>query len=375
MEKIAYAGTFDPMTDGHLSVIKEASELAHEVVVYIAENSNKSTYLPLKTRVDTVKSILKSQKINAKVEVVNKEYVAVYAKERGINYMIRGIRNTIDFDYENILQKTNAEFLGGAKTIFVMPSTKLEMVSSSYIKSLIGPICWHYKIKKFLPKESYKAMIKQWLENYLNKNMSESLLLELKKKNLLQVIVKAYSEKFRKYHNLEHIIHSLTELDKYLTVNQLTANDKDLIILAILFHDFFYKLKKEKSDEALSADFAFQFCEGILSQDMNKRLHVLIEATNHMLAPQSIDPLKTLLLSIDLSILGQDYKIYNKYAKNIRKEYGEYNDQEYFEGRKSVLNKLMIEAKNYTLFEHPSFYNANVQALKNMKKELKLLSK
>jgi pantetheine-phosphate adenylyltransferase len=370
MKKIAYAGTFDPMTDGHLAVIKEASELANEVVVYIAENSNKTTYLPLEVRVEAVKAILKSQKIKSRVEVVNKEYVAVYAKEQGIDYMIRGIRNTIDFDYENILQKTNAEFLGGAKTLFVMPTTKLEMVSSSYIKSLMGPVCWHYKIKKFLPQHSYEAMIIQWLKNYLAKNISAEIFIHLDKKNIVSEICQAYFEKFRQYHNLEHIIHSLTVLDKFLTVNKLEVFEKDLMILAILFHDFIYKAKQEKSDETLSAEFAHTFCEGILNEEMNDRLHLLIECTNHMLSENKHDALKNLLLSIDLAILAEDNKIYKKYAKNIRREYSEYDDKAYQEGRKLVLNKLIEKAKAETLFEHPKFKKCNQKALKNMQKEL-----
>lgn len=373
MKNIAYAGTFDPMTDGHLAVIKEASQIADEVTVYIAENSNKTTYLPLEVRLETVKSILKNQGIKSHVEVVNKEYVAVYAKEQGIDYMIRGIRNTIDFDYENILQKTNAEFLGGAKTLFIMPTTKLEMVSSSYIKSLMGPVCWHYKIKKFLPKDSYEVMIVQWLKNYLVKNLSSEIFDKLDKKNLVGEICKAYSEKFRKYHNLEHIIHSLTVLDKFLTTNTLEKFEKDLIILAILFHDFIYKAKKEKSDETLSAEFAYEFCQNILNEEMNKRLHLLIECTNHMLSENKHDVLKNLLLSIDLSILAEDKKIYQKYAKNIRKEYVEYDDKAYLEGRKLVLNKLIQKAQDETLFEHSKFKKSNQKALKNMQKELSTL--
>lgn len=370
MNKIAYAGTFDPMTDGHLAVIKEANQLADEVVVYIAENSNKNTYLSLETRLETVKNILKNQKIKAHVEVVHKEYVAIYAKEQGINYMIRGIRNTVDFDYENTLQKTNAEFLGGAKTLFIMPTTKLEMVSSSYIKNLMGPICWHYKIKKFLPKESYEAMVIQWLKNYLAKNISEQLSYHLYKKDLVGKLLKAYGEKFRKYHNLEHIVHSLTELDKYLTVHHLEQSEKDLLILAIVFHDFIYKAKNEKSDERLSAEYAYEFCKDILSKELNQRLLGLIEATNHLEAAKNNDPLKTLLLSIDLSILAQDYKVYKKYAKNIRKEYSDYNDKDYLEGRKMVLTKLMSVAKENKLFEHPHFLHRNKKAFKNMQKEL-----
>ncbi len=70
--------------------------------------------------------------------VVQGDYTARAAKRHGIDYLIRGIRNTADFDYENLIQRANVDVLHGAKTIFVMPPRDLGSVSSSFVRGVTG---------------------------------------------------------------------------------------------------------------------------------------------------------------------------------------------------------------------------------------------
>ena len=109
--------------------------------------------------------------IEDKVEIVvsKNEYVAQSAIDFGCDYLIRGIRSAVDFDYESLIQKANTEVLDGAKTIFVMPPRDLESVSSSFIKNLVGPVGWHWNIKKFVSNAVYDALIKKYLMRCISK--------------------------------------------------------------------------------------------------------------------------------------------------------------------------------------------------------------
>lgn len=138
MKKIAFSGTLDPITNGHLWVIQEARALADEVVVFISENPVKKPQFSALERKDIIeRSVAECGWDNVSVVIVKGDYTARAAKRHGIEYLVRGIRNTSDFDYENLIQQTNVDVLDGAKTIFVMPPRDLGSVSSSFVLSLI----------------------------------------------------------------------------------------------------------------------------------------------------------------------------------------------------------------------------------------------
>ena len=102
MKRIAFSGTLDPITNGHLWVIGEARALAEEVVVFISENPFKKPLFPAVQRKVIVEQTLAQRGwSNVSVVIVKGDYTARAAKRQGIDYLIRGIRNTTDFDYEN----------------------------------------------------------------------------------------------------------------------------------------------------------------------------------------------------------------------------------------------------------------------------------
>jgi pantetheine-phosphate adenylyltransferase len=167
MEKIVFAGSFDPLTNGHLWVIQEGLEIAQKVCVFVAENNNKKTMFSAIDRKTMIEESCNAKGFKDRVEVivVNNEYVANKAIQIGASHLIRGIRSSNDFDYEGLIQKTNADILGGAKTVFVMPPRDLESVSSSFVKTLVGPVGWHWHVKQFLPLPVYK----RFLEDFVSK--------------------------------------------------------------------------------------------------------------------------------------------------------------------------------------------------------------
>jgi pantetheine-phosphate adenylyltransferase len=164
MKKIGFSGTLDPITNGHMWVIEEARTMSSEVVVFISENPFKKCQFSAEKRQQIVEqSCVERGWDNVSVIVVRGDYTARAAKKHGVDYLLRGIRNTTDFDYENLLQQANVDVINGTKTVFVMPPRDLGSVSSSFIKGLQGPVGWHWHTKKFIPPAAYKAWIEDWL--------------------------------------------------------------------------------------------------------------------------------------------------------------------------------------------------------------------
>ena len=166
MQRIGFSGTLDPITNGHMWVIGEARSIADEVVVFLSENSSKKPKFSAEERKSIIDlSCAEEGWDNVQVVIVKGDYTARAAKKHGADCLIRGIRTTADFDYENLIQQTNVDVLQGAKTIFVMPPRDLGSVSSSFVKALEGPIGWNWIMKKFVPGPAYHAWVLGWLRN------------------------------------------------------------------------------------------------------------------------------------------------------------------------------------------------------------------
>lgn len=364
MKKIAFTGSFDPITKGHLWVVQEGLEIAEKVVLMIAVNPEKKYMFTEDERKKMIYQSLVEYGIEDKVEIVvsKNEYVAQSAIDFGCDYLIRGIRSAVDFDYESLIQKANTEVLGGAKTIFVMPPRDLESVSSSFIKNLVGPVGWHWNIKKFVSNAVYDALIKKYLMRCISKytglNLNEESL-----NKLTETIIDKYKD--RTYHNINHIVHCYQELEWYLSNR--TTDEKIAIEdvgLAILTHDIIYGEKAEKSDEELSAEWTKNYLKSIGVERDN--VIEIILSTAHLSGKYSCDTLeKQLMSSIDLAILGQREEIYQRYADGVRKEYSYVNDSDYSKGRVKALDYLMT----LNLYSNQVFSKYEEKAKRNMKKE------
>lgn len=129
-----YPGSFDPVTYGHLDLIKRALSLFDEVIVVVAVNTDKQTWFSIDERLDFMKravSDLKGVKVES-MEGLTVDY-AVAKKARSI---IRGLRATSDFDYEFQMALTNRKLSKAVDTVFLMPSESLFYLSSKLIKEI-----------------------------------------------------------------------------------------------------------------------------------------------------------------------------------------------------------------------------------------------
>ena len=135
MKKIAiYPGSFDPITNGHLDLVKRASKLFDVVIIAITQNANKSSFLSIDQRVDAVnKSITPLN--NTRVLSFDSLLVD-FAREHGAQIIIRGLRAVSDFEYEFQLSGMNKRLNPGIETLFMTPSEEFANISSSLVREI-----------------------------------------------------------------------------------------------------------------------------------------------------------------------------------------------------------------------------------------------
>jgi len=127
-----YPGTFDPVTYGHIDLIKRAQEIFTEVIVAVAHNPHKKPLFSLKERVAMLKQATCGLK---NIEIVDFDGLVVnYAHKRKAKVLIRGLRMLSDFEYEFQMALTNRKLSSEVETIFLMPHESYSYLSSKLLK-------------------------------------------------------------------------------------------------------------------------------------------------------------------------------------------------------------------------------------------------
>jgi pantetheine-phosphate adenylyltransferase len=150
MIKAIYAGSFDPLTSGHLWVIEQGAMLFDELVVAIGVNPTKSCDFTLDERLDMLTETIKHFP-NIEVDSYLNKYLIDYAQKKQASFILRGIRNETDYAYERTMRNINGDLDKNVSTVFLMPPRDLAEVSSSMVKSMIGPDGWENIVSKYLP--------------------------------------------------------------------------------------------------------------------------------------------------------------------------------------------------------------------------------
>lgn len=151
--KAIYPGSFDPITNGHLDVIERTVKLFNEVIIAVLSNQDKEGFISIKDRIELVKESVKDLK-NVTVESFSGLTVK-YAKERGANVIIRGLRAPSDFEYELEMSQINYLLSNGLETLFIMTNPKHSFIRSSRVKEVAG---LGGDIKDFVPLPVYKYL-------------------------------------------------------------------------------------------------------------------------------------------------------------------------------------------------------------------------
>lgn len=156
-----YAGSFDPLTLGHMYMINEGAKLFDQLIVAIGINAGKTYTFSLQERLDLLKESVKNLE-NVKIETFENRFLIKYAEEMNCKYILRGIRNESDYEFERTMRNVNGDLNSNISTIFIMPPREIAEVSSSFVKGLVGPQGWEIVIKNFVPKPVYKALLKRF---------------------------------------------------------------------------------------------------------------------------------------------------------------------------------------------------------------------
>ena len=146
MRKAIYPGTFDPITNGHLDLIKRALGLFDELIVAIAENPDKKPLFSKKERLKMVEASVGNLR---KVKVLLfSGLLADLTKKLKAVAIVRGVRAVTDFEYEFQLALMNRKIAPKAETVFLIPSEKYTYLNSTLIKDIAK---WKGDVSKFVP--------------------------------------------------------------------------------------------------------------------------------------------------------------------------------------------------------------------------------
>ena len=133
-KKALFSGTFDPFTIGHYALIKRAMCFTDEMIIAIGVNTEKKTMFSLEERINNIKNIYVEDK---RITVTSYNSLTVdFAKESGVDYILRGIRNISDFEYEKNMADINRK-LSGIETVFLFSEPEYNYISSSLVRELI----------------------------------------------------------------------------------------------------------------------------------------------------------------------------------------------------------------------------------------------
>lgn len=147
MKKIAvFPGSFDPITIGHVDIVERSLDLFDEIIIGIGVNSQKSSLYTLEKRIAFLHQVFGSI---SKIRIAHFEGLTIhFCKQQHANYIIRGIRNATDFEYEKTIAHLNNEMEPGIETILMLCKPNLGHISSTIVREIIRG---KGDAKKFVP--------------------------------------------------------------------------------------------------------------------------------------------------------------------------------------------------------------------------------
>ncbi len=154
IKRAIYPGTFDPITNGHLDIIRRACKMFDEIIVAVAQSETKKPMFDHQMRIAMAKAVTGDY---PKVRVVGFENLLVnLSDELDANFIIRGLRAVSDFEYELQMGYANSSLKKELEMIYLMPSLEYAFVSSSVVRSIL---LFDGRIDHLLPVEAYEMIM------------------------------------------------------------------------------------------------------------------------------------------------------------------------------------------------------------------------
>ena len=153
-----FSGTFDPVTVGHIDVIKRACALFDEVHVLVARNPEKKTAFTEDERLEMLKAAVEEEDLSGTVVcAVSERPVFEYCRKIGARIIVKGIRNASDFDYEKILARQTESLCPGIETVSLFADEKYAYISSTYVR---GCIAYGFPLEGSVPPAAIETINK-----------------------------------------------------------------------------------------------------------------------------------------------------------------------------------------------------------------------
>ncbi len=135
MKVAVFPGSFDPITIGHVDIVLRAIPLFDRIVVAVGENSQKKYLFPLEKRLQWLEKVFENED---SVSIDHYEgLTAYYCRDIEAQYMIRGLRNASDFDYEKTISQLNSTVVEGLETVFLISRPQFSHISSTIVREII----------------------------------------------------------------------------------------------------------------------------------------------------------------------------------------------------------------------------------------------
>jgi pantetheine-phosphate adenylyltransferase len=154
-----YPGTFDPLTNGHVDIVKRALKIFDKVVLAIAFNSKKQAFFTVEERMQLISQVLGAE---LNLEITSFQgLTSDYCKEKGATAIIRGLRAVADFDYEYAISLLNKKLAPQIETVFFMASGENSFISSSMVKEVAR---YGKTVENYVPEVINEALLKKFKE-------------------------------------------------------------------------------------------------------------------------------------------------------------------------------------------------------------------
>jgi pantetheine-phosphate adenylyltransferase len=153
-----YAASFDPITNGHLWVIKQGIKIFDELIVAVGTHPAKNYTFTLDERVELVTAATRQYR-NVRITTYRDQFLVHYAKSMNVKFVIRVIRTQSDYECERVMRNIDSDLDPEIVPIFVIPPRAIAEISSSVVKELVGPSGWEEIIKRYVPDPVYKKFV------------------------------------------------------------------------------------------------------------------------------------------------------------------------------------------------------------------------
>ncbi len=161
MRKAVYAGSFDPITNGHLWMIMRGAMLFDRLVVAVGQNPDKRYTFSLEDRLRMLRESVRGIR-GVCVDSFQSEFLVNYARSVGAQFILRGIRDARDYEFERGMRHINADLQPGVTTVFLIPPRSIAEVSSSLVKGLVGVSGWRRVVQRYVPPSVYRLLVERY---------------------------------------------------------------------------------------------------------------------------------------------------------------------------------------------------------------------